>query len=113
MRLAYEEDLKKSAEVTIELYKGRSKWIRFKELISRFFSPVILEVVIQTYRRDSMASSPGSEDNIQRIPSTRMKIPARPFDFPEVSGRVVMPWDGCGSSLWVLACTFPNYLKEG
>lgn len=37
----FEEDIKDSAEITKELYNGRSKKIKFKESISRLLSPIL------------------------------------------------------------------------
>ncbi|WP_407272948.1 cardiolipin synthase [Radiobacillus sp. PE A8.2] len=38
---AYKQDIMNSSELTLKLYKKRSKWIRFKESISKLLSPIL------------------------------------------------------------------------
>ncbi|MGD1061188.1 MAG: phospholipase D-like domain-containing protein, partial [Methanomassiliicoccales archaeon] len=40
-REIFEHDMEVSTEVTMERYKRRSLWVRFREGISRLFSPVL------------------------------------------------------------------------
>ncbi|MYL49618.1 cardiolipin synthase [Halobacillus litoralis] len=37
----FHEDIVESTELTFKLYQGRTKWIRFKEAISRLLSPIL------------------------------------------------------------------------
>ncbi|ELK47427.1 cardiolipin synthase [Halobacillus sp. ACCC02827] len=37
----FQEDIADSTELTLKLYQSRSKWIRFKEAISRLLSPIL------------------------------------------------------------------------
>jgi cardiolipin synthase len=38
---AFENDLQKSTKLTLETFNNMSLWIRFKQKISRLFSPIM------------------------------------------------------------------------
>ena len=41
MRLLFEEDVKKSTQITKDMHHKRSLWFKIKERISRMLSPVL------------------------------------------------------------------------